>query len=761
MTTNNNIPSAGTIDVVLHPGDLVTLNQSTLVSFGVPFPKCVISDVSTIRVLNAQYAEIPADVTATTLWRTIGGADPCENSVRSALVYVSMSFSSYEPVTVKIAYGGVPRSRHLNSGEPNPETTWVLVPDYLEGDHTEGYDQSVEQLKEPKVWATLPPDWMSKCAMRTRTTPWNSNTNSLFDMSGYDNTYYNYSHTAVNDVAPTVLENEKLDMYRGGDWLFDRVATYFGLYIRKGELKWLKHAHRAAQFYSNHLSESGPTRGAFDLSRNFPDHKYSYGGGLLIAYMLTGGDRYQTKIVDVGDYTQNWDYTYTNLGRGRTWTERHLSYSLAGSLEAYLLTGEAQYATFTQAVFNEIFRLQQNHPNGIPYEGGVLHPMKNHEFIDGELIASPWMSALLVDAVMRYYIHSGDVNALTFMKGLGDHIVNYGLYETSHPSLSAFKVPWYLCSSYQQYTDSGQFGDVEHNVDVFGVLARANWAYKQLQGTNEPSFVTAMQEIYQGLQYLFDYWTRNNPTKPKYRLQPARKYSWWFGTTHDLDFLLSDLPLFPTVQNEPPVYTAVVVTPNPAYVVEGGNRIQFTATPVDQYGEVFPVSDPTVTWSVNSSGNGSIDSKGLFTSNGQGTFLVSATIESLTGQSSLHVTETPVLTSIEIMPSDVSMVEFTSQQFRAKILDQFGQPFAATVTWSTTDPGGSLVTSGSHNEIADYTGGEKGGPFAIAATSGAVSGSTTVTLTATPILSSLSISPQNPISSKCLMRITLMQDKLL
>ncbi len=97
----------------------------------------------------------------------------------------------------------------------------------------------------------------------------------------------------------------------------------------------------------------------------------------------------------------------------------------------------------------------------------------------------------------------------------------------------------------------------------------------------------------------------------------------------------------------------------------------------------------------------------------------------------------PVLTSITVSPASASVATGGTQQFSATALDQFGNPLSPqpAFTWSVSG-GGTISASGLFT-----AGSSAGGPFSVTASSGSVSGSASVTVTAPPVLTSITVSP--------------------
>jgi hypothetical protein len=166
--------------------------------------------------------------------------------------------------------------------------------------------------------------------------------------------------------------------------------------------------------------------------------------------------------------------------------------------------------------------------------------------------------------------------------------------------------------------------------------------------------------------------------------------------------------------------TSAVVTPHPVSVQTGGLQT-FSAAGLDQFGNALAAA---FTWAV--SGGGSIDGLGNFTAGGApgGPFTVTATSGSVSDTADVTVTASaPILTTILVLPSAVLVLPGGAQDFNAIGLDQVGNPLAAqpAMTWSVSG-GGSIDGNGLFSSSG------LGGSFTVTATSGAVSGTGTVTV---------------------------------
>ena len=180
---------------------------------------------------------------------------------------------------------------------------------------------------------------------------------------------------------------------------------------------------------------------------------------------------------------------------------------------------------------------------------------------------------------------------------------------------------------------------------------------------------------------------------------------------------------------------SILVTPNPATIQTGGTQ-QFTATGKDASGN--PVSI-TPTWSVVA-GGGTINTAGLFTAGtaaGTYTNTVTASSGGVTGTATVTVTAGP-LASILVTPNPATIQSGGTQRFTATGKDASGNTVSITPTWSVAAGGGTIDGGGL------FTAGTVAGTYAntVTASSGGVTGTATVTVTAGP-LASIVVTP-NP-----------------
>lgn len=99
----------------------------------------------------------------------------------------------------------------------------------------------------------------------------------------------------------------------------------------------------------------------------------------------------------------------------------------------------------------------------------------------------------------------------------------------------------------------------------------------------------------------------------------------------------------------------------------------------------------------------------------------------LTASSEVDVTVGQTATSITVAPSNATVPYGGTQVFGASVLDQFFDPLLSqpAVGWSSS--GGGTISAG-----GIFTAGEVGGPYTVTATSGALSGAASVSVTSIP-----------------------------
>jgi len=258
--------------------------------------------------------------------------------------------------------------------------------------------------------------------------------------------------------------------------------------------------------------------------------------------MLQGDDSLPAKVASMipvwGTFTSKYS-TKLNF-----WTERHAAFKLLGYVSAYELLGRLELADNAKTTFGELVHMQNNPPEGVPFTGGLMHTGAQGSEGGGHFITSPWMSNLLIDAVERFYLHSGDTRVPNFVMQMADFFKrDIALRDTPFGS-RRHKATYYLLGEEHQRADE----DWEHTLDAAKIMALAYYFSNQESGDivtdNAKEYLQTLATLY-GTQvdFTFNKWLRTTAPKLGYagvRLSPPRKFSWWFRTTSNMDFLVGE-----------------------------------------------------------------------------------------------------------------------------------------------------------------------------------------------------------------------------
>jgi hypothetical protein len=179
--------------------------------------------------------------------------------------------------------------------------------------------------------------------------------------------------------------------------------------------------------------------------------------------------------------------------------------------------------------------------------------------------------------------------------------------------------------------------------------------------------------------------------------------------------------------------------------IPNGSTQQFTATGVYTDNSMEDVT-AQVTWASSDGAVATVSnaagSKGLATTAAAGSTTVSATNGDVTGETTLTVTAA-TLVSIEVLPAASSLPNGSTQQYTATGLytDDSTQDVTTQVTWASSDSAVATVSNaaGSKGRATAAT----LGSTTVSATSGDVTGETTLTVTAATLMW-IEVSPATP-----------------
>ena len=519
------VQGSGQVRIGLNPAPQA-VGRPVVVGFGMPFPPGFITDPAQISLVDNLEKELPIRVQVLARWPQ---GMPGAGSLRA----VQIQFEDYLGVALERHYA----VRWGQARQLSERRTWPARQDWLpvqDGSYPAG------AVSEPAVYVTLPPEWLGQCLLKGRVNPGGVNPGYAW----YDEAMADYFPTAINQFAHRVEEKFLIPYQQNYEpWLYDRSMTFFMVYIRQGGLEPLRQAHRAAQYYASLMRPDGKF-GLLDEHRG-PDMKYGYQECLATDYWLTGDEGLKEasrRVTALLGGTWKPDY---NPERG-FWNERGLAFALLNATGAYELLGEAAWLDKAREQFQAVHALQFNPPAGAPRGTGcAVHRGKQHgekgESLEG-WYCSPWMGALLADAMLRYYLVSGDPQVPEAILGLGRFAASRALYAVETPqSKRAYLVPSYIASAEDPARSLNErTTDQQHALDVARSIALALY-FCPPGDPSRPVLEKSLDELIDTARY--DFQRNHNKlaekfAKPSYPVSPPRRFNWWFRTTADLDWLL-------------------------------------------------------------------------------------------------------------------------------------------------------------------------------------------------------------------------------
>lgn len=517
------------------------------VAFGLPFGPATLTDASAIRLVDSAGHVVPVDAVPLARWRNaqqsgdahflrsvlLSFVHNCEPAATTSYQVVWSGLGDAKPALLGITPESVAErwsSKERASPLEHPETDHYAI------------DVSSPPVREPDVWVTLPPAWLLAGDIQGPAAPIRD-PRIRAAMLGL-------GRTAVNDVNPRVTAYQQRDNGPGlidwrhevEGWLYDRPRTLWTVYLQTGDLKWLRHAHRASQYFASWIatdSSAAPyERGAFrkrpvDAAESTGDPKYSAAAGLFTAYLLTGDARLLDHIEAIAEFARRRIATRLPTAdvRHGLWTERQVAAALSAALTGFEATGDLRHAQRAAEIVDGLHRDIVKPPSGYPSEmhGVALHRRELHEN-DGKpgWLMSPWMSALLSDALWQYHALTGDTVALEIIHAYAQFVATRGLGKAACGDRGGDSLaPRYLVSVDDD--DAWPAGDPMHAFDVYGLLQRGLLA-GTLLGRSTREIAPAAQALRNCALGVFGAPGPNAGGLPAPRtLAPTRKFNWWFG----------------------------------------------------------------------------------------------------------------------------------------------------------------------------------------------------------------------------------------
>jgi hypothetical protein len=340
-----------------------------------------------------------------------------------------------------------------------------------------------------------------------------------------------YAHFVTNKAA---LLKKGYPPEKAAQWLYDRPQALYQLYIMTEDKQWLTKANTLADFYQEHLDEDGK----FTLKKQF-DPKYLMPTGLAFQYLLNADESALKALTRMFELSLDWDEKYS-LSRG-FWTERNQGAALNVAVRYWELTQDNKALSRINDIIDATVKMTFNPEGDWPLRGCPQHSFKSHEgWGDNTAACSPWMMALLGDALWHYYRLTGDKKASALLNAFGDFILNNGIYY-GNKRVKNIVIPKYIVSmDNPKQEELNQWSDPQHACDVAGLLGKSVYI-KELKGQDAfvvkelfRSLVEQCKSSYQKLKAEkkeTKYWT----------LMPPRRFAWMYSSTSDLPWLVDRL----------------------------------------------------------------------------------------------------------------------------------------------------------------------------------------------------------------------------
>ncbi len=534
---------SGSVNVQLVPLANVTAGTPEIVTFGVPFTRgsVSLSQLSQVRVLK-NGVEVPAFVESLTPWRSIDDAGIDGQSVRVARIQIPYTFSSLNPESVTVQWGGPARALNRATMQ-DPRLEWHTV--------TSGTFTAADNVEEPDVLPVLPREVLAKGLLDARTQPTANGVAETRDdpaamnamtfpgYTEYDYAEKNFFYTIINQNPGISIDYKT----QAEPWLYDRSAGMYELYLRSGFATALREAVRSTDFYVDHLGADG----FFTLKPGDP--KYSYNEALAYTYWLLGDNR---MLAPISTVVNAFNGTATHWSPNLSfWTERNTGDKLLANEMAYEVTGNSSFKSNVQTIVGDLIWHQNGAGGQLPanrIDGGLYHTGAQHDISEASsadvLIASSWMSALLVDPMVRVYGIWQD-NAQ-----IPDFVIRMGNFEKAASKTDAngqfggtTRYPDYLMRA-DGTSDSRSDTDVQHAMDVGAVAAWATY-FAELRGTPDASLRQLANDLYATYDVGVNFWTR--PGGTNFNVSPPRRYTWEYKNSPSFSWALTatDAPAQP------------------------------------------------------------------------------------------------------------------------------------------------------------------------------------------------------------------------
>lgn len=368
----------------LIPNNITSHNSNEVVTVGIPFSPCELTDLNKFRLLDETNKEVSVFVKQTLSWFNKGA---CPDSIRA--IKAQFRFDATQgPKTYTWDLNERDTSKDI-SEQPISEVTTDRVA--IKG-----------ALSEPKVFAINDPNYLILTGIIPPTSAaQNSSYDTYFfpEKWEYDARDFNYLTSSASN------------------WLFDRVSTNYKQAIRIGDLEYYREAYLSHEFWVDKVETTGANTsvpnycvGGFDMdgkSDTFGsggagcDPKYIYAEPFKLHLALTGDDSWlpdgPAETTRDGLFLRIADTLYDGSERCPTvgscragaipsagfsdryssidsaYTERKAGFGLQTMLNICELTGSTEVCSSVDNIVNNMYLHMTNNPDGLGNLGYLGH----------------------------------------------------------------------------------------------------------------------------------------------------------------------------------------------------------------------------------------------------------------------------------------------------------------------------------------------------------------------------------------------------
>jgi hypothetical protein len=396
------IAGAPTASVTVHLVPQQGISGAQRINFAVPLAPGRLSDAALLKVTSAG-VEVP------TFRR--GLANHADGSLRSVQIQIDLTLAAEMDVAVEL--GASPTTTPLTAV---PVEQTLMNPNGEQG---------------PKVWAVLPAEWLSSSGFAGPLLP------EAAVAAQPSSAWASLCDYEANDVQAFLASGYETDR---AVWLFDRGTALYRGYARRGDLSPLRSAYIETSIYRNRIGGTGAAarNGIGDDAAD--DVKYNYSQNLALHYLLTGDDRFRESAEDIAlAMAELWsDPGYA--GGDDFWTERHAGFGLLAYDWAMIVSDDRapQFRALADEAVDAYLAMQASYPAGYADENArcFAHTADAHGEGGAYFGCSPWMSAILGDALAQYAIESDAARAQQVRDALvklGSIIAQGGIQEDGRP----------------------------------------------------------------------------------------------------------------------------------------------------------------------------------------------------------------------------------------------------------------------------------------------------------------------------------------